>query len=94
MEGFDDRGSGTITDLVENVVTCFRNKAKERDLRKMLMDPAFSQEAIEAFKTQNPDAIIQILKQRNGHGEEPIANCFFDIDSQLFTDMEQVGKFV
>ncbi len=91
---YDVRGSGTITDLVENVVTCFRNKAKEKDVRKMLMDPAFSQEAIDAYKTQNPDAIIAVLKQRNGHGEEPIANCYFDVGSQLFTDMNQTGVFI
>lgn len=87
---YDIRGSATISDLVENVVTVFRNKAKERDLRTMYMNPAaFPQEAIDAVIAQQPDAIISVLKQRHGHGQEPTADCRFDIQAQLFSDMRQ-----
>lgn len=86
---YDIRGSATISDLVENIVTVFRNKRKEQDLRIMLNNAAYTQEAIEHHKAALPDACVSVLKQRNGHGEEPSADCYFDVQSQLFYDMNR-----
>lgn len=55
---FDIKGSGAITDLVDNVFIVWRNKAKEAKVREG--DHSMS---------DMPDAIIAMEKQRNGEHE-------------------------
>lgn len=69
---YDYKGSGAITDQVDNVVSVWRNKTKEK--------------ARESGKTVNeaePDALLICDKQRNGEWEGQIG-LWFHRDSQQY----------
>jgi len=70
----DSKGSGAITDLVDNVMMVWRNKAKEDDVKAK---GSFSNK-----KTEH-DAAILCRKQRNGE-DEPTIRLWFDRDSQQY----------
>ena len=61
---FDAKGTGTMTDLADNVVTVWRNKAKEAALQAGKAD----KEIVEA-----PDCLLIVDKQRNYEWEGKIA---------------------
>ena len=61
MSKYEIRGSGQISDKVDNVVIISRNKKKERELMYTDHDPEIRKQ---------PDAWITIDKQRHGTGEE------------------------
>jgi len=69
---YDYKGTGAITDQVDNVVSVWRNKAKERD-----------REAGKQVKDTDPDALLICDKQRNGEWEGWIG-LWFDPVSQQF----------
>lgn len=71
---YDNKGSGAITDLVDNVMMVWRNKAKEDDCK---VKGGFSNR-----KTEH-DAAILCRKQRNGE-DEPTILLWFDRDSQQY----------
>jgi len=64
---FDSRGSGTITDQVDNILTVWRNKSKESKVRAGKAD--------EQTLAQG-DAIIQCDKHRHGEWEGKIKLWF------------------
>jgi twinkle protein len=68
----DVKGTGAITDQVDNVLTCWRNKPKERELQEGKAD-----------KTQDPDALLIIDKQRNGEWEGKIGLWFHPSSMQF-----------
>ena len=63
---FDIKGSGAITDLVDNVFIVWRNKAKEAAMRSG-----------EEFSPDDPDALLILDKQRHGETEGRY-RLFFD----------------
>ena len=67
----DAKGTGAITDQVDNCVTIWRNKRKESEMAKGKGDP------------DAPDALLIVDKQRNGEWEGRIA-LWYDRDSQQF----------
>lgn len=67
----DAKGSGAITDQVDNCITVWRNKRKERDTQAGINDPT------------KPDAMMIVDKQRNGEWEGNIL-LWFDKASQQF----------
>lgn len=69
---YDYKGSGAITDQVDNVISVWRNKAKER-----------AREAGKMVNDQDPDALLICDKQRNGDWEGNIG-LWFDRTSQQF----------
>lgn len=73
------KGSGAITDMVDTVLTVWRNKPKEEAIRRAesMQKPA-EQETLD-----KPDAILTCVKQRNGEDEPKIA-LWFDKDSHQF----------
>lgn len=73
---YDNKGSGAITDLVDNVMMVWRNKAKEDEFKAK---GSFSNK-----KTEH-DAAILCRKQRNGE-DEPTIRLWFDRDSQQYKD--------
>lgn len=75
---YDYKGSGSITDQVDNVVTVWRNKPKERD-----RDEGKAQSA----KLKEPDCLLICDKQRNGEWEGNIG-LWFDRESQQFVGAE------
>jgi twinkle protein len=74
----DNKGSGAITDLVDNVMLVFRNKAKE---------DAIKQQGEFAKQNSDPDHYLLCRKQRNyeGSGEgEPTVKLWFHRDAQQY----------
>lgn len=61
----DVKGTGAITDQVDNVINTWRNKAKERDIQDGKHD-----------KAKEPDALLIVDKQRNGEWEGRIQLWF------------------
>lgn len=70
----DVKGSGSITDQVDNVITWWRNKAKEEAIR-----------AMKHFDDQDPDAMLVCDKQRNGEWEGKLG-FWFDQASLQFVE--------
>jgi len=74
----DNKGSGSITDQVDNVFMVWRNKAKEDDLKA---------KGFNAQKRDEPDHYLLCRKQRNyeGSGEgEPTIKLWFNRDAQQY----------
>lgn len=70
----DIKGTGAITDQVDNVMLVWRNKPKEDDIKA---------NGHNAKKRDEPDAYLLCRKQRNGD-EEPTIKLWFDRDSKQF----------
>jgi twinkle protein len=80
----DNKGSGAITDQVDNVMLIWRNKIKEDDLKE---NGPYGQ------KKDDPDHYLLCRKQRNydGSGEgEPTIKLWFHRDSQQY--VERIGQ--
>lgn len=73
------KGSGAITDMVDTVLSVWRNKPKEETLRRC---EAQKKEPDEET-VGKPDAVLSCHKQRNGEDEPKIA-LWFDLDSHQF----------
>jgi len=74
----DNKGSGSITDQVDNVFMVWRNKAKEDDMKT---------NGPMAKKASEPDHYLLCSKQRNyeGSGEgEPSIRLWFNRDAQQY----------
>ena len=69
---YDYKGSGAITDQVDNVVSVWRNKTKEK-----------AREAGKVVNEGDPDCLLICDKQRNGEWEGQIG-LWFHRDSQQF----------
>jgi len=69
---FDAKGSGSITDQVDNVLVIWRNKRKEKDMK-----------AGKPIDTDEPDALVICDKQRNGEWEGKVG-LYFDNSSNQF----------
>lgn len=70
----DNKGSGAITDQVDNVMIVWRNKPKEDDVKA---------KGQMSNKRTEPDAYLLCRKQRNGD-DEPTIQLWFDRDSKQF----------
>lgn len=71
---YDNKGSGAITDLVDNVMMVWRNKGKEDEWKK---------KGASSNRQTEPDASILCRKQRNGE-DEPTIGLWFDRESQQY----------
>lgn len=74
----DNKGSGSITDQVDNVLMVWRNKPKEDDMKA---------NGAMAKKSSEPDHYLLCRKQRNyeGSGEgEPSIKLWFNRDAQQY----------
>ena len=84
----DIKGSGSISDQVDNVLMVWRNKKKEHDAQNGNIDPMI------------PDAYLMCEKQRNGEAEDWYS-LWYDKNSQQFIeshdaqpmDFDQRGRF-
>ena len=61
---FDIKGTGAITDMVDNVFIVWRNKPKEKKIQEAVGDWAKQQASADG-----PDAILSCCKQREGEWE-------------------------
>lgn len=75
----DLKGSGSITDQVDNVVIVWRNKAKQRE-----------QQESGVVDDSKPDALMIIDKQRNGEFEGRVS-LWFDQGSTQFVSSSGAG---
>ena len=71
---YDAKGSGAISDLVDNFFVVHRNKEKADDI---------AAKGPNSPKKDEPDCFLICRKQRNGE-DEPKINLWFDKDSQQF----------
>ena len=71
---FDVKGSGAITDLVDNCFIVWRNKDKEAKLRSN-----------EDFNPDDPDCLLLLVKQRHGETEGAY-RLYFDRQSLQYTE--------
>jgi twinkle protein len=78
---FDVKGTGAITDQVDNTITVWRNKRKEGLIAKGKATPENMEE---------PDCVLAIDKQRNGSWEGNLA-LWYDHESMSYTD-EKRGR--
>jgi twinkle protein len=69
----DIKGSGSISDQVDNVLMVWRNKKKEHDAQNGSVDPMI------------PDAYLMCEKQRNGEAEDWYSLWYLK-DSQQFVE--------
>ncbi len=75
---FDVKGSGAITDLVDNVFTIWRNKRKEKEMSK-------PEEKRKPGTEDYPDALLICSKQRNGDWEGKV-NLWFCRNSYQYLE--------
>lgn len=75
---YDVRGSAAISDQVANVVTVWANQAKRASI-----------EAGELGKVNDPDAVISVVKQRNGAWEGALKLWFNDAALRFVDDQGQ-----
>jgi len=68
----DNKGSGAITDMVDNVMLVWRNKMKEEMIK-----------CNKAVQQDEPDQMIYCRKQRNGE-DEPSIKLWFNKDAMQF----------
>jgi twinkle protein len=66
---YDVKGSGTMTDLADNVCTVWRNKKKESAIAK----PSHMRSPSEETAISGPDALLVVDKQRHHEWEGSIA---------------------
>jgi twinkle protein len=81
---FDAKGSGSISDQVDNVAIVWRNKAKEALLEKQARGSTLSNK--EAELVEAPDCLLCWEKQRNGDWEGRISLWFHNGALQYCAD--------
>ena len=79
---FDVRGAGELTDLVDNVVLVWRNKAKERS--QDIKAKGFTLSERDLTNLEMPDQMMTVAKQRHGQWEGEVG-LWFDQSSLQFT---------
>jgi twinkle protein len=82
------KGSGAITDMVDTVLSVWRNKPKEEKLRRA----EAAQADLPQEELDKPDAVLSCHKQRNGEAEPRIA-LWFDQDSHQFLGSPHARPF-
>lgn len=75
----DIKGTGAITDMVDNVVSVWRNKKKEEAAQKA----AYLNMPVPADVREKPDAVLHVQKQRNFDWEGKVG-LFFDRESHQY----------
>lgn len=85
---FDIKGSGSITDRVDNAIIVYRNKRKEAELQKS--DKELPLEKRNEWR-QAYDASLIIVKQRDG-GEETTIKLWYHKEANSYTDRRIDGR--
>ncbi|WP_395765721.1 toprim domain-containing protein [Proteus mirabilis] len=82
----DVKGSGSITDLTDNLFIIWRNKRRERALQKLQAGQQLTPE--EQNHTAEPASVLCLEKQRNGEGWEGKIPLYLEERSHQFLIME------
>ena len=91
---FDVKGTGTLTDLADNVVTVWRNKRKEEAEQK----PSYLRNDKDDQAMKGPDCLLVVDKQRHHEWEGKIAlwylpGCMQYVAEQLSTAMNMMEVY-
>lgn len=87
----DVKGSGSITDLTDNLFIIWRNKPRERALQKQESGQELSDSERELLGA--PASVLSLEKQRNGEGWEGRIPLFLDPQSHQFLTMETQSPY-
>ncbi|PHM33563.1 toprim domain-containing protein [Xenorhabdus innexi] len=87
----DVKGTGAITDLTDNLMIIWRNKARERVLQKQDTGAGLTEK--EREKLADPAAMVLIEKQRNGNGWEGGIGLYLDKKSHQFLPQERADPY-
>ena len=79
---FDGKGSGAISDQVDQVLTVWRNKKKERAIEKLVR----SNQAVDEETKNQPDALLICDKNRHGEWEGTTALWYHPQSLQYTSD--------
>ncbi len=82
---FDSKGSGAITDQVDQVLTVWRNKEKQKSLAQITFDKKPPTPEIE----NQPDAILACDKNRHGDWEGGIGLWYHEASLQYTSDNQR-----
>lgn len=88
----DVKGSGGITDKAWNVISIWRNKAKEIAVQKMVQMQPLDRDDQKA--SEGPDCIWYVDKQREGDGWIGKIELGFDPDSQQFVTADNPVRVI
>ena len=77
---FDIKGTGAITDMVDNVFIVWRNKQKEAKMHEAITD-----HSRDMLRRSSPDCILNCVKQREGEWEG-FVKLWFDAASLQFLE--------
>jgi len=83
---FSASGSHAITDLVDQVLTIWRNKPKEKIIEKLLR----SGQTIDDDTNSKPDALLICDKNRHGEWEGSVALWYHQASLQYTTDSRRI----
>lgn len=87
----DVKGTGAITDLTDNLMIIWRNKARERVVQKQEAGAMLTDKELE--KLDSPASMILIEKQRNGEGWEGGIGLYLDKKSHQFLHKEDADPY-
>ncbi|ECI4438429.1 bifunctional DNA primase/helicase, partial [Salmonella enterica subsp. enterica] len=87
----DVKGSGSITDLTDNLFIIWRNKARERALQRVQAGEQINEKDQQLLAA--PASVLMLEKQRNGEGWEGGVPLFLDEQSHQFLQMEGASPY-
>jgi twinkle protein len=87
----DVKGTGAVTDLVDNVFIIWRNKKRERAIQ-LINDGEYISDDDRAL-ADGPGALLILDKQRNGEGWEGKIPLDFDIQSNQYLSIGDKNPF-
>jgi len=78
VDKHDVKGVSEITDEAHNCITCWRNKQKEEEVYELKQaGDADSLDLAEDIILAKYDALMSVVKQRNGNGDEPHVKLWY-----------------
>lgn len=87
----DVKGSGSITDLTDNLFIIWRNKVREKAIQKDQQGEELDDKERKALAA--PASVLMLEKQRNGEGWEGGIPLYLDQESHQFLPTEKTSPF-
>ena len=78
VDKHDVKGVSEITDEAHNCITCWRNKQKEQEVYELRQaNDDESLDLADDIMLSKYDALMSVVKQRNGNGDEPQVKLWY-----------------
>ena len=85
VDKHDVKGVSEITDEAHNCITCWRNKQKEQEVYELMQAGDIESRAMaEDISVSKYDALMSVVKQRNGNGDEPSIKLWYGKGSRQY----------